>query len=154
MKRLFAVATTMLFALCLAQAQTDPPQRGNRGRGAIEQQPPATSPAGPGQGGQQRPAPPLEEKKSVTQGSVRIGGQQINYTATAANYIIKADDGSPKASFFFVGYTKDDAPDKSKRPVSFIYNGGPGSASSYTHMGLGPKRRTRAATSRVRMSGI
>ena len=80
------------------------------------------------------------KKKSVTQGSVRIGGQQINYTATAANYIIKADDGTPKASFFFVGYTKDDAPDKSKRPVSFIFNGGPGSASSYTHMGLGPKR--------------
>ena len=46
----------------------------------------------------------------------------------------------PKATFFFVGYTKDDVPDKSKRPVSFVYNGGPGSASSYTHMGLGPKR--------------
>jgi carboxypeptidase C (cathepsin A) len=131
----------MLFALCLAQAQTDPPQqRGNRGRGASEQQPQTTSPAAPGQGGQQRPAPPLEEKSSVTHSSVRIGGQQINYTATAANYIIKADDGTPKASFFFVGYTKDDAPDKSKRPLSFIYNGGPGSASSYTHMGLGPKR--------------
>src|SRR5215470_16875954 len=140
MRRLFALATTMLFALCLAQAQTDPPQRGNRGRGAFEQQPPATQPTAPGQGGQQRPAPPLEEKSSVTHGSVRIGGQQINYTATAANYIIKADDGTPKASFFFVGYTKDDTPDKSKRPVSFIYNGGPGSASSYTHMGLGPKR--------------
>ena len=72
--------------------------------------------------------------------SVRIGGQQINYTATAANYIIKADDGTPKASFFFVAYTKDEVQDKSKRPLSFIYNGGPGSASSYTHMGLGPKR--------------
>src|SRR6266540_3305076 len=140
MRRLFALATTMLFALCLAQAQTDPPQRGNRGRGAFEQQSPATQPTAPGQGGQQRPAPPLEEKSSVTHSSVRIGGQQINYTATAANYIIKADDGTPKASFFFVGYTKDDAPDKSKRPLSFIYNGGPGSASSYTHMGLGPKR--------------
>src|SRR5215470_8149320 len=125
MKRLFALATTMLFALCLAQAQTDPPQRGNRGRGALEQQPPApTAPGQGGQAGQQRPAPPLEEKSSVTHGSVSIGGQQINYTATAANYIIKADDGAPKASFFFVGYTKDDAPDKAKRPVSFIYNGG------------------------------
>src|SRR5262245_57680042 len=141
MKHLFAVATTMLFALCLAQAQTDPPQRGNRGRGAFEQQPPAPTATGQGgQAGQQRPAPPLEEKSSVTHGSVHIGGQQINYTATAANYIIKSDDGAPKASFFFVGYTKDDAPDKSKRPLSFIYNGGPGSASSYTHMGLGPKR--------------
>lgn len=139
MKRLFAVATTMLFALCLAQAQTDPPQRGNRGRGA-EQQPQTTPPTATGQGGQQRPAPPLEEKTSVTHSSVRIGGQQINYTATAANYIIKADDGTPKASYFFVAYTKDETPDKSKRPLSFIYNGGPGSASSYTHMGLGPKR--------------
>ena len=62
MKRLFA--STMLLALCLAQAQTDLPQRGNRGRGAIEQQPPATSPAAGGQGGQQRPAPPLEEEVS------------------------------------------------------------------------------------------
>src|SRR5262245_42642710 len=143
MRRLFALAITMLFALCLAQAQTDPPQRGNRGRGAFEQQPTTTPPTAPGQGGQagqQRPAPPPEEKSSVTHSSVRIGGQQIDYTATAANYIIKADEGTPKASFFFVGYTKDDAPDKSKRPLSFIYNGGPGSASSYTHMGLGPKR--------------
>jgi carboxypeptidase C (cathepsin A) len=141
MKRLFALATTMLFTLCLAQAQTDPPQRGNRGRGGSEQQPQTTPPTAPGQGGQQRPAqPPPEEKSSVTHGSVHIGGQEIKYTATAATYIIKADDGSPKATFFFVGYTKDDAQDKSKRPLSFIYNGGPGSASSYTHMGLGPRR--------------
>jgi hypothetical protein len=79
MKRLLAVATTMLFALCLAQAQTqpDPPQRGNRGRGA-EQQPQTTPPTATGQAGQQRPAPPPEEKSSVTRSSVRIGGQQIN----------------------------------------------------------------------------
>ena len=139
MRGLFAVAITMLFALSLAQAQTDPPQRG-RGRGAGEQQSQTTPSTTTGQAGQQRPAPPPEEKSSVTKGSVRIGGQQINYTATAATYIIKADDGSPKATFFFVAYIKDDAPDKSKRPLSFIYNGGPGSASSYTHMGLGPKR--------------
>lgn len=139
MRRIFAIAITMMFTLCLAQAQTDMPQPGGRGRGGAGQQP-QTPPAGQGQAGQQRPLPPLEEKKSVTQGSVTIAGQQIKYTATAANYIIKADDGAPKASFFFVGYTKDDVSDKSKRSVSFIYNGGPGSASSYTHMGLGPKR--------------
>jgi carboxypeptidase C (cathepsin A) len=139
MRRLFAIATIMMCAMCLAQAQTDMPQPGGRGRGGV-QQPQTAPPAGQGQGGQQRSLPPLEEKKSVTQGSVRIAGQEIKYTATAANYIIKADDGTPKASFFFVGYTKDDVTDKSKRPVTFIYNGGPGSASSYTHMGLGPKR--------------
>ena len=138
MKRVFAVVTTMLLALGLAQAQTDPPQRGNRGRG--EQPPQTTPPATPGQAGQPRPTLPPEEKSSVTHGSLRIGSQQINYTATAATYVIKADDGSPKATFFFVGYTKDDVPDKSKRPLAFIYNGGPGSASSSTHMGLGPRR--------------
>ncbi|MEK7830563.1 MAG: peptidase S10, partial [Acidobacteriota bacterium] len=101
-----------------------------------EQQAPPAAPAATGQTRQLTP----EEKSSVTKGSVRIGGQQINYTATAATYVIKADDGTPKATFFFVGYTKDDVADKSKRPLSFVYNGGPGSASSYTHMGLGPKR--------------
>jgi hypothetical protein len=69
-----------------------------------------------------------------------VGGQDINYTATAANYVIKADDGTPKVSIFFVSYVKDDVADITRRPVSFIYNGGPGSASMYTHMGLGPKR--------------
>jgi len=140
MIRIPTVAMTMLLTVCLAQAQVDPPQRGGRNRGAAEQQPQTTPPTGPAATGQQRPAPPPEEKSSVTRSSVRIGGQQINYTATAATYVIKADDGSPKATFFFVGYTRDDATDKSKRPLSFIYNGGPGSASSYTHMGLGPKR--------------
>ncbi|HEY6403468.1 MAG TPA: hypothetical protein VI479_18740, partial [Blastocatellia bacterium] len=142
MRRLIALAITMSFTLCLAQAQTEMPQPGNRGRGGSQQpQTPAPTATGQGgQGGQQRSLPPLEEKTSVTHGSVRISGQEIKYTATAANYIIKSPEGAPKASFFFVGYTKDDAPDKSKRPISFIYNGGPGSASSYTHMGLGPKR--------------
>lgn len=88
----------------------------------------------------QRPASAPDEQSTVTHGSVRIGGQAIAYTATAATYLIKAEDGAPKATFFFVAYTRDDVPDKSKRPVSFVYNGGPGSASSYTHMGLGPKR--------------
>ncbi len=144
MNRIFAVGMTLLLTVCIAQAQ-DPTQRGagGRGRGAAEQQPPTTTPTAtgqPGQPAQQRPATPPEEKTSITHGSARIGGQQINYTATAATYVIKADDGAPKATFFFVGYTKDEMPDKSKRPLSFVYNGGPGSASSYTHMGLGPKR--------------
>ena len=131
------VMTIVLLALA-AQAQVDPQQRGNRGRGAGEQQQ-QTQTTAPAAAGQQRPAPPPEEKSSVTHHSAKIGGQQINYTATAATYNIKADDGSPKATFFFAAYTKDDT-DTAKRPLSFVYNGGPGSASSYTHMGLGPKR--------------
>ena len=87
---------------------------------------------------QQKKLPP-EEKSSVTHHTARIGGQTINYTATAATYLIKADDGTPKAVMFYVAYTKDGV-DNAKRPVSFVYNGGPGSASLFTHMGLGPKR--------------
>ncbi len=81
-----------------------------------------------------------EEKSSVTRHSAQIGGQQLNYTATASTYIIKADDGTPKATFFFVAYTKDNVPDIAQRPLSFVYNGGPGSSSLFTHMGLGPRK--------------
>jgi carboxypeptidase C (cathepsin A) len=87
-----------------------------------------------------RSGPAPEEKTSVTHHSARVGGQQINYTATAGTYVVKADDGTPKATFFYVAYTKDDVPDISRRPMAFVYNGGPGSASLFTHMGLGPKR--------------
>ncbi|HYK17290.1 MAG TPA: peptidase S10 [Bryobacteraceae bacterium] len=122
--------------LCLLVSQfaaAQPPQR-NRSAAAESAPPPASAPTA------QRPAPPLEEKTSVTHHSARIGGQQINYTATAGTYIIRSDDGAPKAQIFYVSYTKDDVSDVSRRPISFVYNGGPGSASLFTHMGLGPKR--------------
>jgi carboxypeptidase C (cathepsin A) len=87
-----------------------------------------------------RPLPPPEEKSSVTHHSARVGGQAINYTATAATYVIKDDEGTPKATFFFVAYTKDGVEDPATRPIAFVYNGGPGSASLFTHMGMGPRR--------------
>ncbi|HEV2617504.1 MAG TPA: hypothetical protein VGU63_12945 [Candidatus Acidoferrales bacterium] len=86
------------------------------------------------------PPPPPVEKTEVTHHSARVGGQEINYTATAGTYVIKDDDGNPKATFFYVAYTKDGMSDVSKRPVAFVYNGGPGSASLFTHMGMGPER--------------
>lgn len=131
--RIVAGTLMVLMTASLAIGQGNP-QRGRTG----EQ--PQSQPTQPAEQGQQRRVPLPEERSSVTRHSARIGGQQINYTATAATYNIKADDGTPKATFFFVGYTKEEVPDVSKRPVSFVFNGGPGSASSYTHMGLGPKR--------------
>jgi len=133
--RIVAAGMIVCLAGPMALAQGNPQRPGRAEQQQQQQQTPPQT-----EQGQQRRVPPPEEKSSVTHHSARIGGQQINYTATAANYIIKADDGSPKASFFFVAYTKEDVPDNTKRPVSFVYNGGPGSASSYTHMGLGPKR--------------
>lgn len=86
------------------------------------------------------PPPPPVEKSSVTHHSARIAGEEINYTATAATYVIKDDEGHPKATFFFVAYTKDGVSNVSTRPISFVYNGGPGSASLFTHMGMGPEK--------------
>ncbi len=125
------------------QMTTPPGQRtqqgGQRTRQPMESQPQLT-PQASGRAEQARTGPPPEEKSSVTHHSANIGGQQINYTATAGTYIIKADDGTPKATFFFVAYTKDGVSDIARRPLSFVYNGGPGSGSLFTHMGMGPRR--------------
>jgi carboxypeptidase C (cathepsin A) len=82
-----------------------------------------------------------EEKVVQTKHSVKIGGQEIKYTATAGTILLKLEDGTPKASVFYVAYTKDDVTDAAKRPVTFTFNGGPGSASIWLHLGaFGPRR--------------
>lgn len=86
-----------------------------------------------------------EDNLSVTHHSVTIDGKELNYTATAGTLVLKAEDDKegekPKASIFFVAYTLDDVEDASKRPVTFSFNGGPGSSSVWLHLGvLGPRR--------------
>src|SRR5204863_5174616 len=79
--------------------------------------------------------PPKDQIVTST-GTVR----GINYTARAGTIVLKTDDGDPRASFFFVYYSKDGA-DPARRPVTFTFNGGPGSSSVWLHMGaFGPKR--------------
>ena len=73
-------------------------------------------------------APMADEHNSVTHGTVTVGGQSIAYTATTGNLILKDKKGKPAVSVFYVAYTKDGA-DRSQRPVTFLYNGGPGCAS-------------------------
>src|SRR5258708_1416354 len=112
-----------------------------RGRGGNpDAQQPATQ-AAPAAGANAAPRVPLpDEKSSVTQHEMKLGGQTISYTATAATYNIKADDGTTKAQYYFVAYTRNGVPSLAKRPVSFIYNGGSGSSSPLTPHGLGPQR--------------
>jgi carboxypeptidase C (cathepsin A) len=131
------------WATAFGQQQTippgqQPPQMPQRTR--LPEQPAAQSETRQGAQAQKPPAPPPEEKSSVTHHSAKVGGQTINYTATAATYNIKADDGTIKASMFYVAYVKDGVADPAKRPISFVYNGGPGSASLFTHMGMGPRQ--------------
>ncbi|MGA9855379.1 MAG: peptidase S10 [Gammaproteobacteria bacterium] len=81
-----------------------------------------------------------KESSSVTQHSVTIGGQTIKYTATAGTLLMDNDAGKPIGSFFYVAYTKDGA-NPTHRPVTFLFNGGPGSSSIWLHMGsFGPMR--------------
>ena len=83
---------------------------------------------------------PARDQISTTTGTLRIGADTINYTARAGTMVLKADDGTPRASVFFVAYTRDGV-DPAKRPVTFTFNGGPGSSSVWLHMGaFGPKR--------------
>lgn len=78
---------------------------------------------------------------SVTKHQLRLGTQTISYTATTGYMPVRDENDSIKAKLFFVAYTKDGEPDPGKRPILFAYNGGPGSASLWLHMGaLGPKR--------------
>ncbi len=73
--------------------------------------------------------------------SGKFGGQTVKYTATAGETYLKDEDGKPKASIFSIAYIKDDISDPATRPVTFLWNGGPGSCSVWLHMGaFGPKR--------------
>ena len=88
--------------------------------------------------GDEKPVP--EARTWVTQHRARIGGSVIAYTATAGTMLMKNDADEPIALFGYTAYTKD-GEDPRTRPIMFAYNGGPGSASAWLHMGiLGPKR--------------
>lgn len=86
-----------------------------------------------------------EDNLSVTHHSVTINGKELNYTTTTGTLVLKEETDKegekPKASIFFIAYTLDDVEDTSKRPVTFSFNGGPGSSSVWLHLGvLGPRR--------------
>ncbi|HLK46774.1 MAG TPA: hypothetical protein VKT49_01490 [Bryobacteraceae bacterium] len=90
----------------------------------------------------ERPINPIpSEKSSVTSHEITLGGKTIRYTATAGTLLIPADDDQPYASVFYAAYTLDGVTDMRSRPLTILYNGGPGSASMWLHMGsVGPVR--------------
>ena len=92
--------------------------------------------AGAGQSAEPR------EESSVTEHTIRVGGQTIAYRATAATMLLRNDSGAPIGSLYYTAYTRTDVGgDRSRRPLAFVYNGGPGSASAWLHMGaFGPRR--------------
>ena len=84
------------------------------------------------------PIPP--ETTAVTKHDWSANGTTIHYTATAGNLLIRDEKDKPNGSIFYVAYTEDGV-DQLTRPITFFYNGGPGSATIWLHMGsLGPIR--------------
>ena len=87
----------------------------------------------------QVPVPP--ESAVVTHHEWKAAGTPVAYTATAGNLVIHDDDDKPYGSVFYVAYTKDGVADAGTRPITFLYNGGPGAATIWLHMGsVGPMR--------------
>ncbi len=103
-----------------------------------QQQTPTPAPAG----GASAPAPMRDEPPVVTKHEVKIGERSLKYTVTTGLMPIKnAQSGEIEAQMFFMAYTLDGTSEPAKRPLMFSFNGGPGSASVWLHLGaLGPKR--------------
>jgi carboxypeptidase C (cathepsin A) len=89
-----------------------------------------------------RPDKPAADKLSVTEHQFSINGQPLKYKATAGTLVLKDDSGKAKADVFFIAYEKLPADENpANRPVTFVFNGGPGAAAVWLHLGaVGPKR--------------
>ncbi|MGN6248604.1 MAG: S10 family peptidase [Ginsengibacter sp.] len=88
---------------------------------------------------------------SVTEGSVTVEGKRINYNAVAGTLVLKNSLDTPTLSMSYVAYFKNDEKDNAQRPITFIYNGGPGSSTIWLHMGAwGPERVFINDTSRTK----
>ncbi len=84
----------------------------------------------------------MEDRTITTSHTARIGGRDVRYTATTGTLVLRKEGGAPRANMFFIAYTRDDVKDSAAaRPVTFTFNGGPGSSSVWLHLGaLGPRK--------------
>ena len=164
MRRLtFLIAVSALLALPSLAQQTNEskapseqqqkkPAKQPPAQKATEAKKPEETPAKPTEPVAAQPEPkPGDDKKEqhfdmtevppvVTHHQISVGGRGLKYTATVGRLPIKRADGKIEAEMFFVAYTLDGA-ESAKRPLTFAFNGGPGSASIWLHMGaLGPRR--------------
>ena len=101
---------------------------------------PAATPAKPGDAKPEARKEPSDLPPVVTHHEIHVDGKTLRYTATTGFLPLKNGDGDTEANIFFMAYTLDgQAPEH--RPLTFSFNGGPGSASVWLHLGaIGPKR--------------
>ncbi len=140
----------MLAAIPLCLALLSFGQEDGQGRRPGGLQQPTPTPAttaspgatsGQARGPQERPSPSPEEPPAITHQEIRAGGKTLRYTATTGMMPIKNREGETEARIFFMAYTLDDSGSRNRRPLTFSFNGGPGSASVWLHLGaIGPRR--------------
>ncbi|UCH25373.1 MAG: peptidase S10 [Trueperaceae bacterium] len=107
----------------------------------------------PGSGSTEKQVPTPGDNLVITRHTVVIGGEEVSYTVTCGTIVLKeeatgsgekagtSEGEKSKVSVFFIAYTRDGVEDRSRRPLTFSFNGGPGSSSVWLHLGLlGPKR--------------
>ena len=84
---------------------------------------------------------PAQARRFETNHQGVFGGERVRYKATVAESFLRDGEGRPAASLISISYIRTNAPKNRVRPVVFVFNGGPGSSSVWTHMGLvGPRR--------------
>jgi carboxypeptidase C (cathepsin A) len=152
---LFAVLTTQVL-MAVPQQSSDTPDAAKQAHKEKSENKSKKEPAAaPEKSAENKPAEPAKSEEAtdkeehfdvsevppvVTHHTITVGGKALAYTATAGRLPLKRADGKIEAEMFFVAYTLD-GQDAGKRPLTFAFNGGPGSASVWLHMGaLGPKR--------------
>jgi carboxypeptidase C (cathepsin A) len=87
---------------------------------------------------------PEGDKLSVTEHSINVRGRALTYKATAGTIQMKDEAGKHKADVFFVAYDKHPAAENpASRPITFVFNGGPGAAAVWLHLGTGGPKRVR-----------
>jgi len=90
---------------------------------------------------------PVAEQAQPSRGAVTVAGKRIAYAVTPGTLTLRDDAGKPIASMFYTAYVADRAKDTAERPITFLFNGGPGSSSMWLHMGsFGPVRVSTSST--------
>src|SRR5271169_2626990 len=128
MKTFLATCAATLLLLTASTKAQEPPKDAKPPAAASDAKSPDT------------PNPPKEESWPSDH-TIKINNQSIAYKATASTTLLKDEKGEPTALIYSTAYTRSDTKDFTERPIAFIYNGGPGSASIWLHMGaFGPRR--------------
>ena len=135
MKNRLILLATALTVPALADIKVPSPDAGEKSKSEAKTEP-------------KKDTPPAEKEKEKSpdkagyaEGKVTIAGQTVEYSVTASTLPILNGEGKATAKVFYTAYTKKNAGDMATRPVTFCFNGGPGSSSVWLHLGaFGPKK--------------